>query len=43
MTKQYIQPQVQVMELQSMVVMQAASPAGNNMHINMGIPTDVQW
>ena len=44
MKAQYIQPEVQVTEIQSMVVMQAISaPAGTNMGINTGTSTDTQW
>ena len=44
MKKIYNQPEVQVTEIQSMVVMQAASaPAGINMGINTGASTDDQW
>ena len=44
MKAQYIQPEVQVTEIQSMVVMQAISaPAGINMGINTGVSTDAQW
>ena len=44
MKAQYIQPEVQVTEIQSMVVMQAISaPAGINMGINTDVSTDAQW
>ena len=44
MKTQYIQPEVQVTEIQSMIVMQAASaPAGVNMGINTGVSTETQW
>ncbi len=44
MEKTYIQPQVQVTEIQSMIIMQAASaPAVVNMGINTNIETSTQW
>ena len=44
MKAQYIQPEVQVTEIQSMVVMQAVSaPAGENMGIITNVSTDTQW
>ena len=43
MKTQYIQPQVQVTEIQSMIVMQAASaPAGASFNIS-NIETGTQW
>ena len=44
MRKTYNQPEVQVTEIQSMIVMQAASaPAGINMGINTDVTTGDQW
>ena len=45
MKTQYIQPEVQVTEIQSMIVMQAASApaAGENMGIITGTSTNTQW
>ena len=44
MRKTYNQPEVQVTEIHSMVVMQAASaPAVVNMGINTDASTDAQW
>ena len=40
MKKNYINPEVQVVQFASMALMQAASPA--NMNINSDIPSD-QW
>ena len=42
MKKLYIHPEVQVTDIQTTIVMQAASPAGDNMGL-YGDPVDVQW
>ena len=43
MTKQYIQPAVQVAPIASMSLMQVASPVSGANHVNMGVITDDQW
>ena len=39
---QYFQPEVTVAQVATMTLMQAASPAGNQLQMN-SIPTDEQW
>ena len=39
----YIQPEVQVMDIQCVTVIAASAPAGINMGINTGVTTDDQW
>ena len=42
MKKLYIHPEVQVTDIQTTIVMQAASPVGDTMGV-FGDPVDIQW